>query len=121
MDDVTKDVEQVVTTVADNVIAEDSAEHAPMDGSNATADATTETKLNGHAAAEDTASSLGREELAAVTADSGSAPAAERAAGATPRYAGLIHTRKPQSWRRKMPRLIKIGAFWRSRHPATAS
>ncbi len=67
MDDVAKDVEQVVTTVADNVIAEDSADVA-MDGSNATADATTETKLNGHAAAEDTASSLGREELAAVTA-----------------------------------------------------
>ena len=67
MDDVAKDVEQVMTAVAGDVVAED-IEDAPIDTSNATADASTDAKLNGQAAAEDTASSLDREELAAVTA-----------------------------------------------------
>jgi hypothetical protein len=67
MDDVTNDVEQVVTAVAGDVVA-DNIEEARIDAPNATADATTDAKLNGHTAAEDTASSPDRAELVTVTA-----------------------------------------------------
>ncbi len=77
MDDATNDVEQVMTAVAGDVVAEDVVAEdvvaediveASIDGSNAAIDATTDIKLTGHATAEDTASSLDREEPAAVTA-----------------------------------------------------
>ena len=67
MDDVTDNAEQMVTAVAGDVAVEDSAK-APNNGSDATAAATADAKLNGQAAVEETASSLDREEVAAVTA-----------------------------------------------------